>query len=57
MKRQQPTQPTPSPATQEQPTVEDLLEKLRQLDDDQLKGVTGGRDKCGSGQCMKCRLS
>jgi hypothetical protein len=36
--------------TQRKPTPQDLLEKLRKLDEDQLKEVLGGCGRC-TGHC------
>jgi len=42
------TKPTPRKPT---PTPQDLLEKLRKRDEDQLKEVLGGCGRC-TGNCM-----
>lgn len=57
MKRQiQPQAPT---QTDEKPSVDDLLKKMRELEDKQLKEVQGGcqpADICAS-RCNRCRMS
>jgi hypothetical protein len=57
MKRHiKPQEPTP---TDDKPTIEELLRKMRELEDDQLKDVQGGctpGEVCGA-RCMRCRLS
>ena len=55
MKRQNP----PATTNTTKPSPEDLLKKLRQLDEDQIKDVVGGRagDRC-AGRCAgRCHSS